>query len=110
MFVRVMEYVVGRGLLRATTLPDHVLELEVGIRECFSQYMGRCVQSISGVLAFRENKETTYETPYRSLTEPQLKVREIAKTTLMNWVTRNILQILELGEHLNYQLGIGTNF
>ncbi|ERF73694.1 hypothetical protein EPUS_00948 [Endocarpon pusillum Z07020] len=100
MFVKAMEYIVGKGLLRDTTLPDHVLELEVDIRQGFSRYMGGCVQSISRVLAFREDKETTYEKPYRSLTKPQLKVREIAKTTLMNWITRNILQILELGEHL----------
>lgn len=103
MFVKAMEYIVGKGLLRdttITTLPDHVLELEVDIRQGFSQYMGNCVQSISRVLAFREDKETTYEKPYRSLTKQHLKVREIAKTMLMNWITRNILQILKLGEYL----------
>lgn len=103
MFVKAMEYTVGKGLLKdttVTTLPDHVLELEVDIRQAFSEYMGNCVQSISRVLAFREGMERTYEKPYRSLTKPQVMVREIAKTTLMNWVTRNILQCLRLGESL----------
>ena len=100
MFVEGMKYIVGKGLLDVTTLPDIVLGLESGIRERFSQHLQQHIKSISRVLAFREQKETTYEQPYRSLTEPELKIREVAKTTLMNWVTRNILQIVELDSYM----------
>lgn len=82
------------------TLPDNVLELKLQIRQRFSRKMGERIHAISGVLAFREHQELSYDNfkHQHSLTERQLKIRELAKTTVMNWVTRNILQILDLGE------------
>jgi hypothetical protein len=91
-----MKFIVGKRLLEDTTLPDSVLELELHLRENFSERMQSHVRLISQALAFREFGETTYEKPYRSLSGPEFKAREIAKLTLMNWVTRYILQILRL--------------
>ncbi len=97
-----LKYVVGKRRLHVieTTLPDSVLELELALRERLSRHAGQRIPSKSRVLAFREQKETTFEKPYRILTVAQLKIREIAKTTLMIWVTHNILQILDLGSYM----------
>lgn len=69
-FMKAMTYTVDKGLLDGnnTTLPDSDLELQLNVREGFSQQLGRRTQSTLQVLAFREQTETTYQKPYRSLT------------------------------------------
>ena len=62
--------------------------------------MNSRIQYIARVLAFRENKELSYGKKHDRLNEARLKTREIAKTTLMNWVTCNILQIMRLEAHM----------
>lgn len=99
-FTEGLKYAVGKRQLRLgyTNLPDSVAELEANIRELFCQHLSRRIQNISRVLAFREHKERRYEKPHRPLTRHQLKIRDIAKSTLMNWVTGNILAILDLDD------------
>jgi hypothetical protein len=46
-FAHAMRYCVGKGLLASSTLPDSVLELEVDIREHFSESIGKQIQAIS---------------------------------------------------------------
>jgi hypothetical protein len=72
-FVDAIRYCAGKDSLASSTLPDSVLELEVDIREHFSESICKQIQGISQALAFREQRETTYEKPYRSLSSAQLK-------------------------------------
>jgi hypothetical protein len=97
-FADAMRYCVGSDSLASSTLPDSVLELEVVIREHFFESIGKQIQAISQSLAFREQRETTYEKPYRSLTDNRSSAKDTRgrQNNATNWVTRNFLQILQL--------------